>query len=398
MTTRAMPAPRALSLAIAVAVAAGTTPARSTAQTGGGAERADTDWSVVELGRTGDLSIRVRVQRKASIAETEWFVLEFENHGAGPITLHFPRYSAEALRFDPETDQLLLTSSLASGGGFDLFPHCWVGSHITPISIEPGVHRISEHPSLSSAVMLGLAPENGRRIQARMHMTMVVGGSGKFETPAEGVAFGFDWVRPDERGFAAACQQAARLLAQPIWRLHQVSYLQALLAIPEVARGLPVADLLAAIERQEGACNAREVLAQHLDARCPTDAQVLARYRTRLAAADVRVLDELYVTKRIWDDAFVEPLVKMFEADARRTGKVLWILHGHGRPQRDPAIARRLSAALLAVSLLSTREPDQIWCAEARALALTGDQRFRDERIVELRQRLARLGTTGQKR
>lgn len=163
------------------------------------------------------------------------------------------------------------------------------------------------------------------------------------------------------------------MLAQPTKSVQRNYFASALLAIPEVVSALSVDDWLAAIERQEGPWNLRDTLVCYVDACFPTDPNVLAYYRQRLVPTDERVLDELGRAPRIWDESFVEPIVKMFEAVPRRHGRALFVLHDHGRPQRDPAIARRLSAALLTTDPLARSEPDQTRSFGARALGLTGD-------------------------
>lgn len=331
---------------------------------------------VVDLGRAGDLTVRLRVRRAASIADAEWLAFEFENHGTEPIVLVFPSYSTAADRCDPQTGAVLVSGSMASGNAFDLFQQAWSGLRAVPITIAPGLQRIAEHPTLYSAALLGLAPRDGYRIEARLHFSTEVAGHDKVATPTEGVRFEFDWVHPGEEGLAVARARLTELLAQPTQSVQRNYFASALLAIPEVGGVLSVDELLAAIERQAGALSVRDQLVRYLDARSPTDPKVLAYYRARLVPTDERVLDELARAPRIWDESFVEPIVTMFEASPRRQGKALSVLHAHGRPQRDPAIARRLSTALLTTDPLARPELDQVWSFGVRALGLTGDERM----------------------
>lgn len=331
---------------------------------------------VVDLGRAGDLSVRLRVRRTASIVDAEWLAFEFENHGTEPIVLGSPGYTTDADRCDPQTGAVLLSGSMASGNAFDLFPQAWSGSRVSPITIAPGLQRIAEHPSLLSAALLGLAPRDGYRIEARLRFGAHAAGHGTVASPPEGVPFAFDWVHPGDEGLAVARARLTELLAQPTQSVQRSFLASALLATPEVGGGLSVDDLLAAIERQAGPWNVRDHLVRFLDARFPTDPKVLAYYRARLVPADERVLDELARAPRIWDESFVEPIVQMFEASPRRQGKALSVLHEHGRPQRDPAIARRLSTALLTTDPLAGHQLDHTLTFGLRALGLTGDERM----------------------
>lgn len=328
---------------------------------------------VVELGRGGDLSVRLRVRRTASIADAEWLAFEFENDGTEPIVLEAPSYSIRGEQCHPQTGAVLLSGPMASGGAFDMFPQSWQESSVVPITIAPGLHRIAEHPTLYSAALLGLAPRDGCRVQARLHFATGISGHGRLATPPEGVRFAFDWAHPGEQGFAVARERLTELLAQPTTSVQRNYFASALLGIPEVGGVLSAEACLAAIDRQVGPWNVRDTLVSYLGSRSPTDPKVLAYYRQRLVPTDERVLDELARAPRIWDESFVEPIVKMYEADPRRQGRALSVLHDHGRPQRAPAIARRLSTALLTTDPLARSELDQIWSFGARAMGLTGD-------------------------
>ena len=125
---------------------------------------------------------------------------------------------------------------------------------------RPSVPAITAQPSFCSAALLGLPSKEGWLVNARIRVDMEIEGHGRFESSQGGIPFDFAWVYPDEQGFTAIQQRLKKLLAASTDRVHQAYYINALLKIPEVAQAVSLDELLAAIQRREGALSGRNVI------------------------------------------------------------------------------------------------------------------------------------------
>ena len=57
-------------------------------------------WQVIEAGRSGELTVRFRVKRAASLADKDWIAIEFDNQGDEDIELESASYRFTSTRRD----------------------------------------------------------------------------------------------------------------------------------------------------------------------------------------------------------------------------------------------------------------------------------------------------------
>jgi hypothetical protein len=339
-----------------------------------GADPADHDaWSITDVGRIGDLVVRIRVLKHASLADEDWLAIEFDNEGKSPIELTMPHYTMNGDQFDLATGTVSASGSLGSGNSFDMFPHKG------PILIRPGVHRIASQPSDYSAALLGPPPNAGLKVKATLNLTFTVPRQGPF--PDHLTSFEFEWLHPDDQGFERAKARLKRLLEVTTSKVEQAYMLHMLLGIPEVSRDVTPAQLLAAIERRNGPFSGRNYIAVHLADHFGQQPVVKRYYQDHLDAGEGVVIDDLRNAEKLWHTDFVGPLLAIFEKDPERNHQILTILSLHWGKDPDPAITRRLSTAILRKSSLLEKKPADlpiesrgIWAMDLKTLGETRDR------------------------
>jgi hypothetical protein len=321
----------------------------------------DDAWQSVTVLRDGALTVRLKCRRAASLADTEWLALEFENAGPGPLTITGLHYRLEHQALEPKTGQRLHSGGLASGGDADLFPEAF---RVTPVAdrvLEPGkVRRAVAQPSDYSAALLGLPTRDGWRIQAACHFFITFPGRLTVSTPAAGVPFTFLWRPPDEAGFTALRARLKALLAAPEPTMEQYYLLGALWKVSEVSAGVTRDDLLAALAKREKVPWARGYIADALAERFPRDAAVRDYYRERLRARDPDAVREL-TRKGLWHPEFIGPLVGLYEGSPP-VFQALSVLHTHRDDWKaDPQVTARLAAAVRRREPAVTRPVGEPW-------------------------------------
>jgi hypothetical protein len=344
------------------------------------AGRADEPWQSVTLLRDGGLTVRLKCRREASLADTEWLALEFENAGPAPVHIRNLNYRLERVGFNARTGQRLHSGGLASGSDVALFPEVYRARPAVERVVAPGqTMRSAQQPSDYSAALLGLPPRDGLRVDVTAHVSVTFADRRTVETPAVGVPFTFLWGYPDDAGFRAMRERLKKLLATPEQSVYQVYIVQALLKVPEVSAAVTKDELLAALACRERVPWARRYIAGSLAQRFPQDAAARDYYRRRLRARDGAVVFEV-AAPGLWHPEFVGPLVELFEAD-RTFSSALTVLHEHrGDWRADPKVTGSLAAAvrrhhpILARPLAGLQPQDlQEWSAAAHELGMTSD-------------------------
>lgn len=330
------------------------------------------------------LVVRLKVLPRASLANAGWLALEFENTAQGPVTVQNASYRIESERLRPQTGERLASGGLASGNTYDLFPDAWKTRPVSPIVLRPKeVRRVSRQPSDYASALLGLAPKDGWRVRARFHLHVDLQGGGRVTTAEQGAPFEFDWIHPDEGGFAAMRGRLAKLLQEPGQEVATHTYLLgALLRVEAVGAAVPRDDLLAALAKRKGPFDGRGEVAEHLARHHGKDQAVLAFVRDCLKAGDPATTD-YDLGAGLWDRSFVEPLVRLYESDAAgRHMYLLATLHAHradwpegaGFPARLSKVVRRHTPLL--ERKVAELKDDQLstWALGVHDLGLTGDR------------------------
>jgi hypothetical protein len=338
-------------------------------------------WRTAELLRDGDLIVRLKVKRQASLADTEWLALEFENAGRQPLVVTHAHYALNSERSNLQTGHPDSSGSLASGNMYDLFPDAWKATPVAPVVLEPGkTHRVAEQPSDYSAALLHPAPPGGLRVRATALLWLSLKDGRHLKTPDAGVSFEFDWLPPDAAGMRSLSDRLHKMLATPDRRYANGYVLDTLLKIPELAQAVTRDELLDAVARRTNA-DGRVYVARHLAQRFPNDPKVIAYYRGRLDAGDASALIDLS-SGGIWHPSFTETVLRLYETAPQNYGGAFVALDAHRADwargvkvsERLAAVVRRLHPVLeTPVAKLPDRQL-QDWVAAARMLARTGDR------------------------
>jgi hypothetical protein len=348
-------------------------------------------WEVVDVGRVGDLALRLTVLKTATLAAEEWIGLEIGNEGDEPVGVRNAQYSIEATWTDPRTG-LPSARCLASGTTLSMFPEAWKTTPVSHFLIRPGVHRLLGELSNCCSAGLGLAPEGGLVVEAHLHLTLNLDEEREYSTPPDGVPFTFEWRHPDPAGFEAMRARLRWLLNEPcsvrdVYHESRVRVFEMLLRMPGVGDALTAEELLAGLA---GRAYGRGALVNEIACRFGRDPRVIEYYATRLRAGSDDVVTDLAGEHGIWDPAFVKPLLEYFEQSQdyaeRYTGSSMYAalaaLSAHrGDWPAELHIPTRLSSRILAQSPTLRRDSgglkgDELtvrWIRDARVLALTHD-------------------------
>jgi hypothetical protein len=340
------------------------------------------DWHETVLLKEKDLTVRLKVLARASLAETGWMVLEFENRGEKPLTVEDAHYWITAAYGPLGTGQDAVSGSLASGNTYDLFPDACATTPVSPIVLPPGkTYRAVEQPSDYSAALLGLPPPPGRSVRGRAFVAVSLNDRRELRAaePA-GVPFAFDWLHPDDAGFKAMQARLGRLLRSPENRPHHAYLLETYLGIPQVAQVATVDELVTALDRRRKAFEGRPAVAALLAKRFSNDPAVTAYFRRGLKDGDTIVLDDLRHTA-LWERSDVKPLVHLYELDPAKYSGALGLLHKYRDDWiKDDEIVRRLTAVVRQQHPVLRQdvrrlEPDGLgdWAEAVNSLSMTGD-------------------------
>ncbi len=343
-------------------------------------DRSDTRHTV-PIVQNEDLLVRLEVRPQASLADEEWMSFAFENTADRPLVVKNAYYRIESERQNLKTRQTGGSGSLASGNTYDLFPDAWKTTPVAPIILKSkSTYRMAQQPSDYSAALLGMPPEGGWRIHARLHLNLDLEDGRHFKTPNEGIPFDFEWLYPTETGFQTMRHRLKKLLESPEPKAYHSYILGAFLGITELTQGITRDELLDGLRHRSGSFDGRETVAKYLDKAYPEDSVVLAYYLEELKRGNAVVLGDLLVSSR-WAPELLEPLILLYESDARRQGLALYVLH-HRRDAwvTNPAVVKRLSAAVFgAFPVLKERVRElpnadlERWATAVSALSMTGD-------------------------
>jgi hypothetical protein len=342
-----------------------------------------TVWRDTVLLKEKDLTVRLKVLARASLADIEWMALEFENKGQRPLTVTNASYWMRAEYRHLGTGQGAGSGSLASGNTFDLFPHAWATTPVSPIVLPPGkTYRAAEQPSDYSAALLGLPPPGGLSVRGRVYLAVDLrDGRHLRPTEAAGVPFAFDWTHPTDGGFKALRARLARLLRSPQNRAYHAYILGAYLRIPQVARAATADELVTALARRRGPFEGRAEVAAYVAKHFSNDPAVAAYYRQRLKDGDLVVLADLRLAA-LWDRNHVKPLVGLYESDPMKHHEALAVLHRYRDDWvEDGATVRLLSTVVRRAYPALGRDVRRLekeglehWADAVMRLSMTGDR------------------------
>jgi hypothetical protein len=305
-------------------------------------------WRETVVLKEKDLIVRLKVLARASLADTEWLALEFENKGPKPLTVTNAYYWMTAEYRHLGTDQVSGSGSLASGNDYDLFPDAWTTTPVSPIVLPPGkTYRAVQQPSDYGSALLGLPPAAGLSVRGRVFVSVTLRGKRQLQpADAAGVRFAFDWVYPDDAGFKALRARLSRLLRSPENRPYHTYILGAYLRIPQVARGTTADELVSAMARRREPFEGREEVAAYVAKHFSKHPAVAAYYRQRLQDGDAVVFSDLRHAE-LWNPAHVKPVVGLYESDPRKYHDALGLLNKYRKDWiKDHDFVRRLSAVV----------------------------------------------------
>jgi hypothetical protein len=144
-------------------------------------------WEATVLWKSDVVSARLLVKRSASLADTKWIGLEFENHTAQPLE----------------------------------FGQTWIALNEIGLSgtmrsvkkLPTGRHCFYEDTFRFASETLGLPPMTGRHVEFEARVETALTDGRRFETPADAPSISFEWRYPSAKELAGMCQELKQLVA-----------------------------------------------------------------------------------------------------------------------------------------------------------------------------------------
>lgn len=358
-------------------------------------------WTVVEVGSVGDLSVRLRVLKRASIELEDWMVLEFDNRGTDAVEIADANFSVDLKCGDVKTMSV-------SGYRTELFPlpeelDNPVRARWLRAKSVTGTRELSD----LCAARLELPPESGFRVKARVKLRFDFKKMGRlsYASPPEGIEI--DWQYPDESGLDFARTRLKTLLGtKSLLCGNECLRILTYLRQPAIRQGVSVTDILESVRIHPD----RQFLLDHLELHHPGDPEVISYFETRLKYGDRSVIEALprYMSAS-WSPTYVEPLFDLYqrlsrkieELDdhdddggyARQRGLLHYLIHvfnGYSRSHSPdynkpftPEISERLSDAIQRQARYLNVKPSELplddrwlWRDEIEILGQTRDKKM----------------------
>ena len=274
-----------------------------------------------------ELSVRLLVKARPTLADRDWLMLEFVNRGKEPIAIDVAHYSIDSVAKGRIDKERLTQSSLTSGDNGYLFPWTRKGKGAPALTLKPGeTYRVSEHLSDFGASALGLPPRGGLDVACTMKMFIYTSERKVFQ--AENIKFTFEWTPPDDAGIKQVQERLKEMLKKPVDELYHHYLVGTLLRTDEIARAVSRAELMDGLKRRNARLEGRFHIAEALVTKHDTKKEVLEFYGERLGAKEYNALDDIHVLG-LWSTSYIPAVADFYGPHPSINATALAILHRH---------------------------------------------------------------------
>ncbi len=282
----------------------------------------------VVLAEGNGLKAVLRVKPEASLADQDWLQLEITNNGSAAVI-------TQGALTAPALVNGLRDSDLLAGTSIGIAPAV-PGLRSHGFSLPAGT-LVSNNPAIYADRSLD-RQAGGAIVTANVSLNLVLNDGRTLKSPAGGVPLQFTWVKTDVSEQAALQKELDALLAKtspssigavvaplpsnqprefsPRLTGPENTRLAALLETPEVTRNLNVQQVLAAVQQSElDKSIGPNPLMGLVVTRWPKDPAVIQFFRDGLTTQGSATIFDV-MSPGIWDDSFLEPVIKLVESTA----------------------------------------------------------------------------------
>jgi hypothetical protein len=318
------------------------------------------DTNTIELLRSEEIVARLKVNSVASMADTNWLSIEFENLTDSGYRIKSLWCSIEREDSSTTTDDRFHSGDIFSGNSMDLFPHYFDSTHPVQIYVQPGLYETYQYVSDYSSTLLGLPTEDTIVVRAVLHLKVNWNYPEFINTPPDGVPFEFLWIYPDSSGFKAMQKRMRYLLQHPL-RIHHSIIENTLMHIPEVADAMQSIEILDRLTgkipsserfylplqlRRSDNWRIRPNLWEYIDSYRANDPIVLEYLERLIETGNQAIVSNLCVSGRnLWSEKFVEPVLNEMERGTSLSYLPYMWEHRDKWPE-ELSISSRLSALI----------------------------------------------------
>jgi len=307
-------------------------------------------WSEYSLGEATNLKALVRVKQIASLADSDWLQIEITNNGTAAKIKDFS-IEVPAAFGNRSTSSLV---SVPTIGVASARPNMRSIGYTIPVgkfnTAEPGVQAARVFGSPPADLSADLP------VTARIIFKLVLDDGRTIATPSEGVTIQFTWTSPKGAQLDSLQKELVALLAKtvrgngppspdavggahfsPYLSRTENARLSSLLQMPAVTKAVTLDQALATLKQRELDDSLLEDpynwFMWMVDAQWPHDPALIAFYRDAIVnRGDGAIMELFSPMPGIWDDSFVELLVKGLEARALRLANPPVPAPARGRP------------------------------------------------------------------
>ena len=310
-------------------------------------------WQTIELGKTANLIVRLKLLSSATLADEHWIGFEFENTGSSDIYLRHVDYHINCTRYWLPAQQRSAWGSLGSGNDHDLFFEEREENPKSKIILSPGIHQVFTAVSNYASALLGLPPQEGFRLHLDVHLSIAyTEQQQRFHLSLQNQKGISEWHYPNTDDVGRMGAHVRYLLLNPHNRGNHAYILQTFLTLPSVITDLSVDDVLEGIQRRKyHPFNGRQTVLKFIGTHYRDSLPIISYFRDQLYE-NPRSMNDCYL---VWNTGFIEPLLHIYEVHQKELStqeslslQALAILDYHYRDWVDtPRISQRLSNGLI---------------------------------------------------
>lgn len=327
---------------------------------------ADTNrWQSVVLWSNKVLSAKMLFLSKASVADEDWSVLEFENKRSNELDVAQAYFNVDGDRTDLATGKMVSSGGITGGVAY-------IGK------LSPGITTVKGYIFKCASANLGLPPKAGFHVDAVAIGDARLNDGQVFATPKQGAKFSFEWSYPTPADVASVKPRFKELLNHPDNQFASGYRLDALVKVQELGDSVSLDELLSALKSHSWV-DGKDAVMTIVGRRFPDDPKVISYFVEQLSHNGGDAFFSFPREVRS-NPVFVEPLVARYEKYGNdsmelQTLRADWVTNRQ--------IVARLSTALFKRHPVLTRSVGDLsgtnlceWCSAVSEAGMIGDTNF----------------------
>lgn len=287
-------------------------------------------WKTIDEQFINGVTTKLKIRQSPSLKTRDWISLEFENNTAQSLLIENAFYTIDCKIYDQQGGKILKEGKIACRSASELLDKS-LDSPFPMIELSPGNNISSFYPSILGSLLLSAPEQSTTFVEAQLQLHLQLKGSeAPFTINWNDLSFAFEWIRPEPLEFSSLYQQLLDLLENPAFSTLHHYELLALLAVPEISKGVNCNTLIDALKKRGSRSDGRIAILYHLNDFFNEDKQVTNYYFDLLKNKNPLALEELTLAPEIWEDRFLEPLIEQYQnSNISQMNRIMNLLYLH---------------------------------------------------------------------